>query len=493
LVQPLRVVPAQAERAILYLRQSVKKDDSVSLELQETSGRDHAARSGYEVVDVVPDPNRTGTTLKRRQVLDVIERVRRGEVKVIVVWRWSRLARSRRDFAVVCDVVESLGGRVESAAEPIDVRTASGRLARGMMAEVAAWESEQRGEVWREVHERRRRLGVPAQGGRRFGYIQTGKDTYAIDPVTGPILASMYRDYLAGVGFMLIAHRLNNDGITTLPGSRWDRTRVTKVLDSGFGAGQIVAGAAKRRPVYTPGAHDAVITDEEWRNYRELREALIRQPISREPVYLLSGLIRCGDCKRPMHAQHCGVRPGYGYVCSGWSQGRNCRCITITRAKAERAVAAWLDLQTAEVDMAAKRQAKAAAARVATAADTADLARRITQLDARLDKLTAGWAEDLVPDGTYQRTRDEIKESRRSLVDQLVVAERRLQVGVASTIPAGLVDAWPDMTVPEQRSVLAPLIADVVVMRPKGSRRGGGSGVWVAVHSTWGEEFIYRE
>ncbi len=45
----LRPVPQAPPRAVVYTRQSTHREESVSLELQETAGRDYCARHGYGV------------------------------------------------------------------------------------------------------------------------------------------------------------------------------------------------------------------------------------------------------------------------------------------------------------------------------------------------------------------------------------------------------------------------------------------------------------
>lgn len=486
--------PTAAPRAVLYRRQSIARDDSVSLELQETAGRDYCTRVGYQVVDVVSDPGRSGTTLKRRQVLDLIDRVERREIDVIVVWRWSRLARSRRDFAVVCDKVESLGGRVESATETIDVRTAAGRFARGMMAEVAAWESEQRGEVWREVHARRRTNGLPAQGGDRFGYVRLDDGTYKPSAETGPVLADMYRRYLGGHGFVALAKWLNNEGVATLSGGVWARDRVASVLDSGFGAGQIRYGKRAGR-TYQPGAHDPVISADEWRRYLVRRDGQPAAP-RREAVYMLSGLLRCGDCGSPMHATRLGVAKGYGYWCAKWARSRQCRCVTVTRAKVEAAVFQFLRTVAGDVDDSAQRAAKAQRTRRVAKDEVRDLARRIETADKRLTKLTLGWTEGLVPDAAYQASRDELVATRSRLAQELVAAESTVvRVPQRPSVAPGIAAVWDRLPVASQRAILAPLVDRVVVHRPADGVRGGGrSRVWVELVTTWGESVaLYRQ
>lgn len=495
----LHAVPERPPRAIIYVRQSVSRDDSVSLELQETAGRDYAARRGYEIAAVVSDPGRTGTTLKRRQVLATISSIERREADIIIVWRWSRLARSRRDFAVVCDTVEALGGRVESATEPIDTTTAAGRFARGMMAEVAAWESEQKGEVWKEIHTRRRKNGMVAQGGQRFGYThEAGTDTYQIDPVTGPILAEMYRRFIGGAGGNGIAAWLNREGIPNRIGRPWRADVVRRLLDSGFGAGLVTYGkmAKIRTQQWSSGTHPAVITIDEWEAFRRARQTTKRPPEPSAPKYMLTGLIRCGDCGYPMYPAKLGVRTGYGYLCSYWAQTHQGRCVTVTRSKAERAAFLFLQSLADDIDSKSRRRQAASERRVVLRSETQDLSRRISRADERLVRLTSGWTEGLVPDSAYRATRDEIEELKGHLVQQLADAEADAErVPARPSVPQGLLQAWGGMPAARQRAVLRGLIDRLRVLRPPGEtgQRGGRSGVRVEIVSTWGETYYPLE
>ena len=164
----LRPVPDTPPRAVLYLRQSTYREESISLELQETAGRDHAARQGYVVVDVLADPGISGRTWRRPAVQAAMDMLEGGRADVIVLWRWSRLSRNRKDWALAADRADVAGGRIESATEPNDV-TAAGRFARGVMTEMAAFESERIGEQWREVQASRVARGLPRAGSCRGG------------------------------------------------------------------------------------------------------------------------------------------------------------------------------------------------------------------------------------------------------------------------------------------------------------------------------------
>lgn len=469
----LRPVPEGPPRAVVYVRQSQAREDSISLELQETACRDYCAKRGYDVVALEADPGVSGLKWDRRPgVQRVMAAVAARDVDVVVVWRWSRLSRSRLHQAVALEEIERAGARVESATEPFDTSTAGGEFGRDVMLAAAHFESRQKAEQWREAHERRRRLGLPAQGGDRFAYVRRDDGTYEPDPVLGEVLAWMYRTYIDGAGFTAIARQLNAQGHRTGGGSTWERTRVSGVLDSGFGAGLIPIGKGPRA-THVPGAHEPVIDEATWAAFRRARTRRATEPpASTEPRYWLSGLMRCGDCGSSMDASRLGVRAGYAFLCARWARSGEGRCVTVTRAKAEAAVLAWLREVAGDVGARAAAEADRAAARTLARQDARALARKVAALDAQLHRLTVGFAEGAVPAAAYASARAEIEASRvevaARLSDAELVAERA--AGRVGPVARSLLDDWDELPVRGRRDVLRTLVGAVVVHR--GETRG---------------------
>jgi DNA invertase Pin-like site-specific DNA recombinase len=455
---------------VLYIRQSItrrKKDrdgrttaelDTVSPELQETAGRDYGTRMGYEIVGIVTDLNRTGRTLKRRKVQEAIGFIERGQAQIVIVWKWSRLSRNRRDFAITCDVIEGLGGRVESSTEPADTSTAVGRLSRGMLAEFATFESDRVGEIIKEVQDGRVAQGLPGNGKDRFGYRNVDK-RFIIDPTTGPVLAEMYRRYIGGTGYTTIATWLNDHGYTTTYGKHFRPETVGIVLRSGFGAGLI-----RHRGELLPGIHEPVITEAEWKRFQAISES--RSGMSsraKASPYLLSGLLRCGACGYSINTS----RDSAGTV---WyrCQARTILHCTNGYAKVElveREVHRWLAELVDDVDAAAEASQREQERLVVVRNQATSLARRIADQDKALGRLTVDRAHDLVPEAAYEIARDEIMGVRSRLAAELADAERQASVGPQLDVPAyrGLLAEWHTLPLESRREMLRRVIRRVRV------------------------------
>ena len=467
-------------RAVIYLRQSTYREESISLEVQEQAAREHCKRNGYDVVRVEADPGISGRTWKqRRGVQNALGAVQAGEADVIVVWRWSRLSRNRRDWAVAADAADLAGGRIESATEPNDA-TAAGRFARGVMTELAAFESERIGEQWNEAREHRVARGLPATGGTRFGY-RLVDGAYEVDPELGPVLAEAYRLYLGGWGASQITRYLTDQG-TVRSRKPWTYSSVRAVLDSGFGAGLLVRHAplrpgTKTRPhvtpwetTYVPGAHAAVITEEEWAAYVAARKARSRT-VTRHTRYFLSGVLRCAECDGPMHGRLDKSRNRVGYTCTRATTTPGKRSNFITARIVEEKVEAWLLGLAGDVE----ERADAIAA-TEEAAERADFAQRraralVGQADARLAALTVKLADGTITDAAYRLAADAIEaeaEAARALI--VDTTPNPVRQAAPATLPNDLARLWPSMT-PEQRNLVLRPLVHAVIVRP-GAHRG---------------------
>jgi site-specific DNA recombinase len=465
---------AEGNRAILYLRQSTHNEESISLEVQEAAGREYCRQRGYQVTAVLSDPGISGRTWNRPAVKQAMEMIDHHTADVIVLWKWSRLSRARLDWAVAVDRVEQAGGRIESATEPMDTSTSAGRLARGMLAEFAAFESERIGDTWKEAHQRRRLRGLPPTGKDRWGYVRDGQE-YTPDPVTGEALRDLYMRHIAGEGFGRLAKHLNTHGHSTQTGIPWTHDKIRQVLDSGFAAGQIIQGRYPNARYY-PGAQSAIIDPETWATYLDVRGQAKRPARVVEPKYWLTGLVTCGDCGGPMRSHQRNGQPGL--ACSNYLSQRGGRLVTAKRATLEAYV--WGELQTiaAEVDARAALKLASTQQQAIALNDTAAISARIEAIDDQMTSITLGWSAGKVPQVAYERSIAKLQAQR----DELSTRERRSNRTAAQhlrarEVAADLVAQWEKYTVLEKRQLLAELIETVRVIPPAVKKQGGAGPV----------------
>lgn len=463
----LRAVTSTPPRAIIYLRQSAYRDESISLELQEIACRDYCDRMGYDVAAVEADPGITGRTWNRPAVQRVMAAIDARDADVIVLWKWSRLSRSRKDWALAIDRADIAGGKIESATEPIDTATASGRFARGVMTEYAAFQSEQIGEQWEEVRQRRLRLGLPASGRLPFGWVWTDGRVDA-HPEQAPIVVEMYRRYLDGDGAAAIATWLNDRGIPAPNGGTWRRARPLTVMDS-----PIHVGLIPYRGETYPGQHAPIIDESTWSAYQRERGRRVETNAKpRTYQHLLSNLMIC-ECGERMHSKGSitGGKLYRGYLCGARLNGHEQRAY-VSAKTVEPAIVEWLMQFDPDVDSAASDDAADRARRDA-------ILREINALEVEIVNLTRQHTRGIIPEAAYVRSLADITAD----IDQLRVEDRKLspirQVDTAEI--ATLHASWDSMSMPAQNKGLRQVV-DRIQTLP-----GGRS---FRVHTTWGRSSV---
>jgi DNA invertase Pin-like site-specific DNA recombinase len=88
----------------------------------------------------------TGTTMERPGLERLLADVRSGKVGKVCVWRLDRLGRTAKGLLTLLDELQSLGVGFVSLREGFDLATPAGRLMAGVLASVAAYETEVRKE-----------------------------------------------------------------------------------------------------------------------------------------------------------------------------------------------------------------------------------------------------------------------------------------------------------------------------------------------------------
>lgn len=500
--------PAEPVRVIGYVRVSMMREEAISPQTQMAAIESWASRNGRKIIDWVEDLDKTGRNFKRK-VTGAIDRVRAGEAEEIAVWKFSRFGRSRTKNAEYLALLEDAGGRLVSATEEVDIGTATGKFTRGMLLEMAAFESDRAGEIWAEVYGHRVRDGLPPFGRPRFGYTRAGRiadedrpgrtrhigkeaERYIPDPLTGPVLAGMYRAWIAGEeGSTAIARRLNAEGYRTSYGNPWRSQAVIDVLDSGFGAGllwlhdsscQCRKATRCRNRRYVRGTHEPVIGRPEWEAYiarrSGMKEGGSRSRVARFPV---SGLVRCGHCRSAV------VGSGYGqdgamlFSCSrqrhyGDCPGKPSLPVTLLVLAAREAVGEW----AADID----EQARAELSRQAEGRAAGDAVTRLEGLlegaERKLVRLALARAgDDVLPEESWRAAAADARAERDQVAADLAKAKGRARAAARSLMPVlhGILQDWDRMPPSALNQVLRQLIRRIEVHRT-GERTRNPAGHW---------------
>ena len=379
----------------LYIRLSKEddnEDDSESIINQEKILRDfvdgYFELGNYVIVDVFADDGLTGTDTARPDFKRLEGCIVRKEVNCMII---KSLARGFRNLADQQKFLEEFipinGARFICTGTPfIDTyanpHSASGLEVpiRGMFNEqFAATTSEEIRKTFKMKRERGEFIGAFAT----YGYKKdpNDKNSLLIDEEAAEVVRSIYHWFVnEGYSKMGIAKRLNNMGEPNPeaykkkkglkynnPNSSkndglWSASTVARILQNEIYTGVMVQGrhriisykVHKQIAVpedewfVVPNTHEAIIDRETFEKAQTLHKRDTRTAPGKQDVYILSGFVRCADCKKAMRRKT--ARNLAYYACRTFTDKKTCSKHSIRQDKLEEAVLTALQVQIALVD-----------------------------------------------------------------------------------------------------------------------------------------------
>jgi site-specific DNA recombinase len=227
-------------RAIGYWRVSTD-EQYLSPEDQIARIRGACVGFGYELVDVYGDQASGGVPLAERPqgaLVDDLLRKRTGrrqlpDVDVLVVTRLDRLTRASDGPALIEELSPKNGRRhpppkLIALDEHIDLTTAFGRFAARMRLGFAEFERELIGERTSAALQHKRRTGR-VNSREPYGWDRDG-DRLVPNDAEQKVIRDMRRWRKRDMADNAIARRLNDAGVPTKRGGRWQANTVHRIL-----------------------------------------------------------------------------------------------------------------------------------------------------------------------------------------------------------------------------------------------------------------------
>ena len=451
--------------AAAYIRVSTNDQLEYSPDSQLKCIREYAEKNGYLLPDEYvfqEDDGVSGRGAKkrtefRRMIAEAKRRPRPFDC--ILLWKFSRFARSRTDSVLYKSLLRRQGIDVVSVSEPLGGDKTS-ILVEAMIEAMDEYYSVNLAEEVRRGMREKASRGEPVTA-PPFGYRMRGK-RYVPDPDEAAAVKMLFSGFLAGQSCARLAEKLNAAGVRTRRGNRWEGRAVRYLLQNPAycGAlrwnpsGPLGRGSGTAETLLKPGAHEAIVDERTW---RAVQAALPeRRPRSRSEPCMLRGLVRCGTCGSLL------VPSGGSFQCCGYCHG-NCRVShSISVGKLEAMVLSLLenDLQATALELDPPAAAE-------DREESALLRRQLERERARLSRLWEAYLNGAEPLAGYEAERRETERVCRRLGEAL----SRLGGGPPKALPgkADLLSVLRgnEWTAGQKNLLLRALIETVVFDRPE--------------------------
>ncbi len=240
-------MPKRKLRAAAYPRCSDPKlKDSATLESQTDDIRRYCKAKGYNLAEehIFPEAHTAyyKSYREREQFQKLLTAARRGEIDVVVVQAFSRLSRRQIEQAVIIDMLEKMGVKVESCTEEFET-SAIGTFMRQTVAFASELEVEHILERTDRGRRKKATYGLLGQGDPLYGYkfadliieingkpnsLKSGR--YEYDEQETAIVDRVFLMSEEGMSNRKIALTLTQEGVPTRHGGPWAQATISQML-----------------------------------------------------------------------------------------------------------------------------------------------------------------------------------------------------------------------------------------------------------------------
>ena len=341
----------------IYTRQSVDRPDSISVESQAEICRREVAGSEYKIYT---DKGYSGKNTDRPAVQDMINDIKAGRIKRVIVYRLDRISRSVIDFANLIDVFRKYKVDFVSAMEKFDTGTPIGKAMLMIVMIFAQLERETIQQRVIDAYRSRSKRGLYMGGRVPYGFkltdtILDGVRTkmYQIKEDEAEIVQfifSMYSNPQISLGD--VAKYLNENGVLKPDGKPFTGSRIRDIVVNpayvradyqvydffkkqganvinppedfiGTNGTYYYSGEnTKRKSISLEGQtlvlapHEGIVDSYLWISCRKkcLANAQIAKPVKAKATWL-AGKIKCGYCGYALNAKtyHCKTKEDNRY------------------------------------------------------------------------------------------------------------------------------------------------------------------------------------
>jgi len=337
--------------AAAYIRVSTDDQLEYSPDSQIKKIKEYAEHNGIHIPDefIFLDEGISGRKAEKRpsfMKMIALAKTKPKPFDMILVWKFSRFARNREDSIVYKSMLrKQCGIDVVSISEQIGEDKTSILIEALLEAMDEYYSINLAEEVKRGMNEKFSRGGVVSQP--PFGY-KIGEDVFVPNEETAPIVKMIFEDYVSGMGVRKIAMKLNDMGIRSTKGNKFENRTVEYIL-----CNPTYLGKLRRNPngrdmsdrfhqseeiVIVDGQHEPIISEELYKKanerLKEQKKKYVRHAQQKQADFMLRGLCRCSSCGSTLVQ----AAKGTSLQCHKYARGQCETSHSITIAKINEAV-----------------------------------------------------------------------------------------------------------------------------------------------------------
>ena len=254
----------------IYCRVSTEEQatEGFSIHAQKDKLTKYANINDWDIVDYYVDDGISGKNLTERpEVSRLIEDVKKGKIKNVLIYKLDRLTRSVKDLIYLIELFDKNNCTFNSQTEKIDTSNAVGRMFVKIIGIFAEFERENLAERVTFGYEQKTREGNYTNCNGVFGYDYIiGKGKLKINKNEAGYVRKIYNWYLEGESMLKIAKKLKDLSVPTKRGGHWNQSTIYSILTNPLYIGNVRYGVGRKNGFEVSGKNIIPIINKELFN-----------------------------------------------------------------------------------------------------------------------------------------------------------------------------------------------------------------------------------
>ena len=304
-------------RAVIYTRVSSKDQvENTSLEQQENACRNWCKQQELTVDRHFQDAGESAKTTNRtafQQMFAYLAK-QQGNISHLVIDRYDRFSRNRKEGAIYQLKLESWSIDLVSVKEPVD-KNPVGEFVADLMLSLAQLDNSNRSEKTLIAMK-----AVLRNGGwpwlAPLGYLNHGdkKGSLIHDPERASLVAELYAKVAGGCGLQGAIDWATTQGLRTVEGNALSTSTASRLLRNPLHKGVVESA---RWGISAIGSFTPIVTPQVWATVQQVLsgKAITAVPHKKaNPFFPLKSIILCDTCGKPATGSHSAGRSNrYAY------------------------------------------------------------------------------------------------------------------------------------------------------------------------------------
>lgn len=340
-------------RAVVYARFSSDNQRDESIDAQLRAINEYADKNNIKIVNQFIDRAKSATSDKRPEFQNMIKFCEADTtgISMVIVHKLDRFSRDKYDSAMYKQKLKVKGIRVVSVLENLD-NSPESLILESVIEGMAQYYS---ANLAREVAKGQRENGLRAMhngGDAPLGYDVTNDKRYAINKEEAQAVKIIFDMYVNGYSYSNIIDKLNDLGYKTKRGNKFGKNSLHGILSNEKYTGVYVFNKTQRKGINgkrnghkqksedeiikVEGGMPQIIGKDIFIQAQEMMQKRKKAPGSHKAItlYLLTGIIKCGECGHVMQGNKRKDKYGNDYIsyrCGCRKQKRDCKNKEIKR------------------------------------------------------------------------------------------------------------------------------------------------------------------